>query len=440
MTIRHSLFRRALVRQVFTGSLLLFAHGAVAETVAITGGAVHTLGKAGVLENATILIDSGKIKAVGVGIAIPADARVIDAKGHIVTPGLMNSYTDLGLDELTENAEETMDSVAPRADIGPGFDVYYGLNPNSVTIPVARIEGMTRAIAAPSAGTSIFAGTGAEIHLGNGSDILAKRKIGMFIELGEKGGEIAGGARSAAWAQLLSALDEARSYDRDRAGYKRGAHPPYTLKQVDLEAMMPVIHGEMPLVVSVQRESDIRHLIRFKQEQKINVIIVGGAEAWRVANELSAAQIPVILQPLLDLPNSFEALGTTLQNAVRLQKAGVRIAFSGTAALEAQPYNVGNIAMLAGIAAANGLSQEEALAAITVNPAQIWGISDHYGTIEPGKDADIVVWDGDPLEPSSAPTALFIRGDAISLESRQTKLRDRYMNLSSGGLPPGYRK
>lgn len=436
MTIRHS-----LLRQVFTGSLLLLAHGAIAaETVAITGGTVHTLGKAGVLENATVLVEDGKITAVGAGIAVPAGARVVDAKGRIVTPGLMNSYTDLALDEVTGNGDATVDSVAPKADIGPGFDIYYGLNPNSVAIPVARIEGMTRAITAPAASASIFAGMGAEIQLGNGPDILAKRKIGMFIELGEKGSDIAGGARSAAWIQLLSALDEARSYERDRAGYKRGAHPPYTLKQVDLEALLPVIHGQMPLVVAVERESDIRHLIRFKQEQKINVIIVGGAEAWRLANELAAAQIPVVLQPLFDLPSSFEALGTTLQNAVRLQKAGVRIAFAGSSALEAQPYNVGSIAMLAGIAAANGLSQEEALAAITVNPAQIWGISDHYGTLEPGKDADIVVWDGDPLEPSSAPTALFIRGDAIPLESRQTKLRDRYMNLNNSGLPPAYRK
>lgn len=409
-------------------------------TLAITDGVVYTFGPAGKLEQATVLIEDGRIKAVGSALSIPANARVIEARGHIVTPGLMNSYTDLALDEIIENADDTVDRRTETGSAAASFDVRYGINANSAALEVARIEGLTRAIAAPTVGHSVFAGVGAEISLSDGGNVVATPRIAMFADVTSAGREAAGGGRSAAWAMLIDGLEESRRYDHNRAAYERGAHAPYTLRREELEALVPVVRGQLPLAIVANRESDIRNIIALKADQHIKIILLGGAEAWRVAHELATSEIPVVLNPIDDLPDNFDALGTTSNNAARLAKAGVLVAFCGSPGFDEGPYGVGKMATLGGIAVANGMPWVEALAAMTANAARIWGIDAHYGTIESGKDADLVVWDGDPLEPSSAPRAVLIRGSEVSLASRQTQLRDRYLRADPNNLPPAYSK
>jgi len=422
--------------------VIVAAAGANADaaTLAISDGTVFTLGSAGKLEHATVLVEDGKIKAVGTAVKIPSDARVIEAKGRIVTPGLMNSYTDLALDEIIENAKQTVDSRTEKGSTAASFDVRYGLNANSPALAVARIEGLTRAITAPAVGHSIFAGAGAEIYLGDGADVLATPRIAMFVDLTSAGREAAGGSRSAAWATMLSGLEESRRYDQNRVAYERGAQAPYSLKREELEALGPVVRGELPLAILANRESDIRNIIALKAERHLKIVLIGGAEAWRAAHELATAKIPVVLNPIDDLPGSFDRIGMTSSNAARLAKAGVMIAFYGSPSFDDGPYGVGKIAALAGIAVSNGVPWTDALEAMTANAARIWGIEAHYGTIEPGKDADLVVWDGDPLEPSSAPVSVLIRGSDIPLVSRQTELRDRYLKANPNHLPPAYSK
>jgi imidazolonepropionase-like amidohydrolase len=204
---------------------------------------------------------------------------------------------------------------------------------------------------------------------------------------------------------------------------------------VDLDALVPVVEGRMPLVVEAYRESDIRQVIAFASAYRLKVILLGGAEAWKAAPALARAGIPVIADPRDNLPTSFETLGATLDNVPRLQKAGVKVAIATMGGALDQRYR--SLRQFAGIAVANGLPYEEALASITRIPAEIWGMAATYGTLERGKEADVVIWSGDPLELASLPTAVFIRGQAQDLTSRQTQLRDRYRDVKNAP-PTGY--
>jgi imidazolonepropionase-like amidohydrolase len=182
--------------------------------------------------------------------------------------------------------------------------------------------------------------------------------------------------------------------------------------------------GGAPMVFDVDRASDIRKVITFAQREKLRVVIKGGTEAWRVGGELAAAKIPVVLNPLNDLPQSFDAVGATLENAARLQKAGVKIAFSFD---DPAPHNIRKLRQAAGIAVAHGLSWDDGLAALTRNPAEIFGVAATNGSLERGHPADLVLWSGDPLEVTTLADRVFIQGQAQVMRSRQTELRDRYL-------------
>jgi len=419
------------------------------QPILIKHAHVYTVGAAGTLNDADVLIVDGKIVTVGSGLTA-SDAKVIDAHGKPVTPGLMVSATQLGINEI--------DLVAETNDSGPGldyskldadgytagpkayektasaaFDVSDAINPSSTLIPVARIAGVTRSLTTPSTGGGLFRGQAAVINLGTGSNLLDKPKAGMVVDLSTGNGD----SRPMLWAQLRETLDDAREYWADRSGYHRpgGARDQRT-NRIDLDALEPVIHGREPLIVNVDRASDIHALLQYCQTNKLKLIILGGQEAWRVAGELAAAHVPVVIDSELNLPASFSALGATLKNAARLDAAGVTVVFEpqgGTA------HYARTITQIAGNAVANGMKWDHALAAITKNPAQIWGIGDSYGTLDPGKDADVVIWDGDPLDVTSAPTAVFIKGVQMPMTSRQTELRDRYRDLSKKNPPFGYR-
>lgn len=416
--------------------LLLLALGALpasAETVAITGGRVVTGGSAGTIENGTVLIQDGKVLAVGRDVAIPSGARRIDAKGKVVTAGFMDSLARLGLVEVGA-VEETVDLRTQRDEITAAFNVADAINPRSIVLPTNRIEGLTRAVVAPAPGTSLIAGQGVVIHLAGdieGSGFLLRSPVAMFGVLNRNFG---GGSRAATLLRLREILHDAREYAKDRKAYQQGDLRELAVSRLDLEALQPVIRGEMPLVMAVNRASDIQAVLRLAKEEKLKLILAGAGEAWVVADELAAAKVPVLITPLNNLPGSFDVLGATLENAARLHKAGVTFAFMSVDAHEAY-----SIRQNAGNAVAYGLPWDAALAALTTVPARLWGISDTYGSLEPGKDADVVVWTGDPLEVTTYPTEVFIRGHQVPIMSRQLELRDRYKNVGSS-TPPAYRK
>lgn len=397
-------------------------------------GHVYTVSAAGTLPDADVLIANGKIAAVGANLPQPAGATVVDVHGKPVTPGLMASYTQLAIEEV-DLAHETNDTSGDQSIDTAAFDVADAINPNSTLIPIARLGGVTRALTAPATGSGVFFGQSAVIDLGNGPDILEKRAAGIVVSLDSQNTQHQ--TRPDQWAKFRETLDDAREYWSQRARYHSpGGSRDQRSARIDLDALGPVVRGEEPLIVAVDRASDIRQAIGFARAQKLKLVILGGQEAWMAAKDLADAHVPVIVDAELNLPTHFAELGAALKNAARLDAAGVTIVFmpqSGDPSHYAR-----TLAQIAGNAVGNGMNWDHALAAITRNPAQIWGIADHYGTLEPGKDADVVVWDGDPLN-LSAPTAIFIKGAKIPLVSRQTMLRDRYRNLNRKDLPFAYR-
>ena len=428
-----------MIRRILLGAIAAFAltAPAQAETIAIVHARAHSIAVPTPIDNATIVMTDGKIMSVIAGGAVPAGARVVDAANRPVTPGLMSAATQLGLIEVA-SADGTMDQSVATGALGAAFDVQYALNANSVLVPQARADGLVRAMSFPGgAATAPFAGQGALIRLIPGPSILDRPRAAMFVTIGGGSSAKAGGSRAAQWSLLRNALDEAKVY---AAAPRPNAPRDQLLNRLDIQALAPVLARTMPLAITTNRESDIRQAIRLASDYRIRVVIVGGAEAWRVAPELAAAGIAVVIDPEANLPTSFDELGARLDNAALLRKAGVTIAFSVAGGGLHLSYNVG-LALRegAGIAVANGLPYADALKAITLNPARIWGMDD-FGTLTAGADADVVIWDGDPLEPSSAPAMLFVQGKAVSLTTRQTELRDRYAPAhAEDALPAGYR-
>jgi imidazolonepropionase-like amidohydrolase len=397
------------------------ASGHSGASVLIRDATVHTMTSAGTLEHTDILISDGKIAEMGHGLSAPANAEIIAAEGRPVTPGLFGGIGHLGIEEIGE--EPTVDDYALKLGaMRPEFDVTAAFNPDSVVLGVNRIGGITFAMLAPSAeaggkgsSSTIIAGQGSIARLDGTVEPTAHA---LFVAVGGGANALSGGSRAAQFMLLQQAIDEVRAPKSVLPGDTR------LLTPAGRQALATYIGGGSPIVFSADRASDIRQVIAFAQRDKLHVAISGGAEAWRVATALAAARIPVILNPLDNLPESFDAVGATLENASRLQRAGVKIAFSFD---DPEPYNIRKIRQAAGIAVAHGLPWEEALAAITRNPAEIFGTTAANGSLARGRPADLVLWSGDPLEVTTLADRVFIEGVAQSMHSRQTELRDRYL-------------
>lgn len=415
----------------------LFATGLPlgAEPIAIVGATVQTMVQDQPLESATIVVRNGRIEAVGTNVTVPSDARIIEGKGRIVTPAFMNSATQLGLTEVSSIAA-TNDGLVSSGPLGAAFDVQYAINPRSLLIRQAQVDGLSRAITFPSGSAGApFAGVGALLHVLADDALVEKTRIAMFAEVGGESSSQAGGSRSAQWLLIRNALDEARVR---RVSAKSSPRDSF-LSRLDVAALKPVVDRALPLVVDANRESDIRQAIALARDYGIDVIVKGGVEAWRAAEDLAAARIPVVLDPSINLPLYFDHVGARADNAALLHKAGVRIAFKVSSIHTS--FNAGfALRDVAGLAVANGLDYHAALAALTVNPAKIWKIDDRYGTIAAGREADILVWDGDPFEPMSALVSVLAQGREIDLSTRQTELRDRYKPGQKDALPPAYRR
>jgi imidazolonepropionase-like amidohydrolase len=443
------------MRRLILGAVAALALSvpAMAQTVAITGGRVLT--GTSVIENGTVVIRDGRISSVGTGPA-PSGARVIDATGQVVAPGFV--AVDSGLAGTEVGAvRDTNDLRNASNTLSAAFDVSYGLDPWSITLPTARLGGLTRAIVVPNhpggsgghahehntAGAGdggyhspgLFAGQAAAIHLGQSTDIVVRPRVAMVAPFGAAGARVAGGSRGAEYTLFRETLNEVRLYARNKAAYDRGDLRALSLSRADLEALIPVANGTLPLIVTVHRAADIRMVLRLAREEGVRLILDGAEEGWLVADEIAAAGAPVLLNALSNLPSNFEVRAATMDNAARLHAAGVVIAIKGSEgsthrAREAR-YNAGN-------AVSHGLPYDAAIAALTTNPARIFGMAGQFGQLVAGAEADVVMWSGDPLEPLSQPTAIFIRGAEQPLTARNLELRDRYRSGTDGAMPVAY--
>ncbi|WP_297934564.1 amidohydrolase family protein, partial [uncultured Brevundimonas sp.] len=389
---------------------------AAAQDVAITGGRVLT--GTSVIENGTVVVRNGRVVSVGTGAA-PAGLPTIDARDKIVTPGFVAVDSGLGGSEVG-SVRGSNDLSNNANTLSAAFDLSYGLDPWSFTLPVARLGGVTRAVVTPQhAGSGgghshddsdfagaghggfqspgLFAGQAAVIKLG-GADILVKPRVAMVAPFGEAGKGVAGGARGAEFVLFKETLAEVRLYARNKAAYDRAALRDLSLSRADLEALIPVANGAMPLIVSVNRASDIQQVLRLAREEGVRVILDGAAEGWLVADEIAAAKVPVLLHPITNLPGNFEMRAARMQNAAALNAAGVVIAIKGN---EGSTHRARDIRYNAGNAVSHGLPFAAAIQAITVNPARIFGFDGQFGELKPGAAGDVVVWSGDPLEPLS---------------------------------------
>lgn len=419
-----------------TALMILTPSTAQLETIAITNARVLTMGSAGEVANGTLVMRDQTIVAVGADVQPPASARVIDVRGAVVTPGLIATNTALGLLEVN-SVEGTNDAGTRSRTVSAALDVQYALNPDSTLLPITRLGGVTRAVVVPDYDDAaadrdlLFAGQAAMISLAGSPDILFRPKVGMVLELGESGAQRAGGSRAAQLVQLRELLDGVRLFKANRKAYERGELRELGLSRADLDALVPVIEGRMPLIVRVHRAADIRQTLQLARDYGLRIILSGAEEGWRVAKEIAAANVPVLINPTSNLPSRYETLGATLKNAALLEAAGVEIAIVGNDA----GHRVRDMRYNAGIAVSRGLPYLAAMEAITLAPARIFGVADQVGSLEPGKQADVVVWSGDPLEPLTQPIAVFIRGEEQPPTSRSFELRDRYQVEGRGDMP-----
>lgn len=420
-------------RHFITTLLMLWCCAtASAETIVIQGAKIHSFGALGTMPVASIVIVDGEISEIGKNVGIPDGAIIINGTGKVITPGVFDTASSLGLAEVSA-VDATVDNEQSLG-YGPAFRVVEGFNPRSVAITTNRIEGVTRALIVPQADRKghVLTGTASVVNFGSNTAFVERERAAVVAMLGEAGAQMSGGARAAAHLRLREALIDAQDYYDNRSDYDEGATRKYSLGKSDLEALQGVLVREIPLLVSASRASDIQAAVTLSKEFNIKLVIIGGAEAWMIAGVLAAAQVPVILDPMQNLPDQFESLNSSLKNAVMLDAAGVTIAFAYE-----DSFNSRNLTQVAGNAVANGLSWDTALRAITVNPAKIFGLE--CCSLEPGNAADLVVWDGDPLEVTTFADHVFIKGRKIPMKSRQTLLRDRYLNLDDK-KPFAYRK
>jgi imidazolonepropionase-like amidohydrolase len=422
------------MRRLIVLSALLIASAAtpaLAQTVAITGGKIYPV-SGPVIDRGTVLMRDGKIVAVGADVAIPADAQRIDATGKIVTPGIVNAATQLGLVEIGAVGSTRDVAARGRDGIAAAFMPWEGLNPSSVLLGPARDGGITSAIVYPQGG--LISGQAAVIHLvpGTATDMVLRAPVAMVATLGQFNGM----PRAETIMRLREVLSDARVYRARRADFERAQTRPLAAGRLDLEALLPVLDGKLPMIINADKASDIEAAMRLAKEFNLHLIIGGGAEAWQLADKLAAAKIPVLTGAMNNIPDSFASLGQRQENAGILARAGVSVSLVGNAGGgDEEAFNVRNVRYEAGNAVAYGMDWNAALRAITLSPAEVFGVADRVGSLQAGKVADVVVWSGDPFEFASQPERVFVRGVQTTTPSRQDQLEERYKTL-----PPNYRK
>ncbi len=472
-----------MIRAAIAALLVATATPAAAQTFAIVNGTVARGDGSAPIQNGVVVVRDGRIVAAGdARMKLPAGTQVIDAAGKWVTPGIVAGFSRLGLAEvdLTASEEEgggrsdtsgAADDTTSDGPFNAAIDVVPAINPRDTTVAVNRAAGVTRAIVAPGANSkNIFAGQGAVIDTGAHMDpVTAARKF-QFVELGEAGAAAAGGSRASAFALFRNALHEASQLgryvppvqsarssapdERERPTvrdpnesrlYNGQRNQDVLLTRYDAAALVPVLQGRQYLFVHVERARDILNVLDLRSEfPGLKLVLVGASEAWTVADRIARSGVPVIASPLNDLPASFEQLAATQSNIGRLRAAGVNVAIgtiddNDTRNLFWERQYAANLVALTKIPGATGVSWNDALAMITSKPAEMIGMGGEFGSLAPGRRADVVIWSGDPLEASSAAEAVFIDGVRQPLDDHQTRLLQRYRDLNRRDLPEAYR-
>ena len=414
--------------------IALFAAAALAATapsngtIAIVGGTVYTEAAPAPIENGTVVLRDGKIAAVGAGLAPPAGARVVDAHGKIVTPGLIAAASRLGLVEIEAASTTTEFSLGDGSSIRAAFRAVDGYDPQSALIPVNRMEGITSAVVRPTGG--VISGQEALMHLDGRrvEDATIAAPVAIHADLSEAARAYGGNTRGGAARKLREALADARLLRANVAADEQNRLRTLSASRLDLLALAPVLDGKLPLVIDAEKASDIEEALALAREEKIRIAIEGAAEGWSVAGDLAAAKVPVLVDPMQSIPGSFESLRARFDDAALLHAAGVSVVLLGEqwfgdgANARVLPQECGN-------AVAWGFPHDAALAAVTRVPAELFGVADRIGTLAPGKIADVVVWSGDPFELSTNAEHVFIAGRELPLRSRQTELLERYRTL-----------
>jgi imidazolonepropionase-like amidohydrolase len=409
-----------------------FVSAADNRAYVIQNAKVYTLSSAGTLDRASVVVVDGKITQVGKTVKVPAGAQIIKADGLEVYPGMVNAWGNIGLTEIP-----SVDVMVDSTDLGtykPQLLAFSAIHPASELIPVARVNGITAAISAPSGG--IIAGQAVLLHLDGwtADEMAILKSAGMVITLpsmgggrGGRGGGATPGAPQPADAaraqqqqinELSELLEKARHYAKAREAN------PATERDRQLDALVPVVNGQMTAFMQAQTARDIRNAVEFAKKEKLKFVIQGGRDANKVADLLKKENVPVILDSIIALPtrqdDPYDARFTLPKE---LAAAGVQFALTSPSASD-----VRSLPYAAGFAQAYGLSHEEALKAVTLYPAQILGVADKIGTIEPGKIADLVVTDGDLLEIRTQVKNLLIAGKEVTLETKHTLLYKKYMD------------
>ena len=412
---------------------LLAAPGALpGQSLAITGGKVYPV-SGPPLENATVLIRNGRIAAVGSNVAIPADAQRIDASGKWVTPGLVNAATVLGLLEVQFSGGYQDNGAKGDKGIAASFRVWEGINPANTYIPATRKDGITTVAVVPSRG--FVQGQAAAIDLVEGTvpQMLVKAPVAMVGDFAnpQAAEATARGELVDRWRELLR---DVKAYQLRKAQYDANQTRPLAARRADLEALIPVANGTMPLWLQVDRASDIEAALAFAKELGLRIVIAGGAEAWRVADKLAAARVPVMVGAMNNIPSSFSTLGQRQENAALLRAAGATVVLIGNGPGDESSFNVRNIRQEAGNAVAYGMRWDDALRAVTLSAAEALGVADKLGSLQVGRSANVVVWDGDPFEFATRAEHVFVRGVEYAKPTREEELTNRYKSR-----PPTYR-
>lgn len=431
-----------MTRALLLSAAALVAAPVAAQDIAIVNAKLVIGDGSAPIEGGTVVVRGGKVVAAGAGTTVPAGIERVDAGGRWVTPGIVAAFSRVGLVEV-DAVSGTNDRSATRSRFSAGLDIAPALNPKGSPVAVNRAAGVTRAVVAPGSSSNLFAGQGAVVDLADDNEMVTRPRALQYVEFGESGSAKAGGSRAATFLLFREQLLAARSYARNPAALAEWGNDAM-IQRADAEALVRVIDGTTPLFVRVDRAADILNVLKLKGElPALKLVLVGATEGWLVARDIAAARVPVVVSPLTDLPGSFDQLGATQSNAGRLKAAGVDVAVGVFDDDDAHKMGyvtqyAGNLVGLTRVPGASGLSWDEAFASISSAPARTVGMDGTIGSLRPGRVGDVVIWDGDPLELSSRPSAIWIDGKAQSLTTRQDRLRDRYATPQEGALPKAY--
>jgi imidazolonepropionase-like amidohydrolase len=406
----------------------MLAVPAAAQTIAITGGKVYPV-SGPPIESGTVIIANGKIAAVGANVPIPAGAQRIDATGKTVTPGFVDASTQLGVQEVAAVNDTRDMSARGKDNIAAAFTVWEGLNPNSVLLAPARKEGITSFVVIPTGGLVSGQAALVDVVPGTTSEMIIRAPVAMIAEVGDP--QAAGVAsRGELIVKLRELLEDTKFFQTHREAFDRAQTRPFSASRLDLQAMIPVIEGKLPLLISVDRASDIDAAMRLASDYNVKLMIGSGAEAWMMADKLAAARIPVLTGAMNNIPGGFAALGQRQENAGLLRKAGVQVALIGNAGGgDEEAFNVRNLKQEAGNAVSYGMTWDDALRAVTLAPAEFFGAADRVGSLRPGLEGNVVVWSGDPFEFTTRAEHVFVRGREYNEKTRQDLLIERYRNM-----------